>query len=175
VFDDPGPILRELASVVRAPNQPVGENAFCNAANPSHFGIRPHGVIVKCAHPLDLEENRIGHLSRDGSFVYERVVRRRSVVEMALPAILIRWLRTTEWSSLRRQRALARSPPGPRWQERALTKSPGHLAWQTGQNFCGDVLGEHRRPGPGGTAHRGEGARPLRDRILLSQGADPAI
>jgi hypothetical protein len=27
--------------------------------------------VVKCAHSLDLEENRIGHLESDGRFVYE--------------------------------------------------------------------------------------------------------
>jgi len=71
VFDDPSSTLAMLEKNVSAKNRPLGGNVFCNASDPTHLVIRPSGVVVKCAHSLDLEENRIGYLDRDGSFIYE--------------------------------------------------------------------------------------------------------
>jgi uncharacterized protein len=71
VFDDPSATLATLESKVPQRNRPSGDNVFCNASDPTHLVIRPTGVVVKCAHSLDLEENRIGFLDQDGSFIYE--------------------------------------------------------------------------------------------------------
>jgi uncharacterized protein len=71
VFRDPTPTLSELRDMISLTNRCTSENIYCNAADPTHMVIRPSGMIVKCAHSLDLEENRIGHLSLDGRFVYE--------------------------------------------------------------------------------------------------------
>jgi uncharacterized protein len=71
VFGNPTPTLNSLNSLISPTNACIGENVYCNAADPTHLVIRPSGMVVKCAHSLDLEQNRIGYLTRDGRFVYE--------------------------------------------------------------------------------------------------------
>jgi uncharacterized protein len=71
VFGDPTVTLEELSSRISASNACTDENVYCNAADPHHLVIRPNGSVVKCAHSLELEENRIGRLESDGRFVYE--------------------------------------------------------------------------------------------------------
>lgn len=70
VFADPAPARRALSAGIRSENKTVEGNAACNASSPNDLVIRPDGTVVKCAHSLDLEQNRLGHLTRDGQFVY---------------------------------------------------------------------------------------------------------
>jgi len=71
LFVNPAPVLRSLGVIVGEMNVPADGESCCEAANPTHLVVRPTGVIVKCAHSLDLAENRIGHLAADGRVVYE--------------------------------------------------------------------------------------------------------
>lgn len=70
VFEDARAIIASFGSRISPANRYVEDNEVCTAANPGHLVIRPNGHVVKCAHSLDLPENQLGHLTREGEFVY---------------------------------------------------------------------------------------------------------
>lgn len=70
VFRDARGALGSLRSRIGPRNRYAEGNEVCTAADPGHLVIRPNGDVVKCAHSLDLPENQVGHLTREGRLVY---------------------------------------------------------------------------------------------------------
>lgn len=70
VFEDAHAAIHSFSSRISSANGYAEDNEICTAANPGHLVIRPNGSVVKCAHSLDLPENQLGHLTREGEFVY---------------------------------------------------------------------------------------------------------
>jgi uncharacterized protein len=71
-FEDRDSSLASLRALIAPKNVTIEDNEFCSAADPTHFTIRPDGTILKCAHSLYLEKNRMGRLNAEGEFEYEK-------------------------------------------------------------------------------------------------------